>query len=191
MKVRETTLPGCLLIQPQVFEDRRGFFYENWNAETFARAGLPMRFVQSNVSRSAQGVLRGLHCQWPDPQGKLVHVLEGEVWDVAVDVRLGSPTFACWTGAVLSARNRHHLWIPEGFAHGFLVLSEAALLGYLCTAPYSASSEFSIRWDDPSLSIEWFTASDAPLLSERDARAPALHELPSERLPVYDPNLSR
>ncbi|WP_449446137.1 dTDP-4-dehydrorhamnose 3,5-epimerase [Thermomonas brevis] len=186
MKVIETTLPGCVAIEPAVHGDARGFFYEGWNAERFGEHGLPTRFVQHNVSRSQRGVLRGLHYQWPsNPQGKLVSVLEGEVYDVAVDVRRGSPTFGRHAAVLLSAVNKRHFWIPEGFAHGFLVLSETALFTYLCTAPYDRASDNSLRWDDPQLAIDWPLADVS--LSAKDADAPLLADVAPERLPQYVP----
>jgi dTDP-4-dehydrorhamnose 3,5-epimerase len=136
MKVLQTTLPGALVLEPQVFGDARGFFYESYNQATYRDAGIDHYFVQSNVSRSARGVLRGLHYQWPNPQGKLVSVLEGEVYDVAVDIRRGSPTFGQSVGVMLPADNHRHFWIPEGFAHGFCVVSEFATFTYQCTALY-------------------------------------------------------
>lgn len=183
MKVVETRLPGAVVIEPAVFGDARGWFYESFNARKFADAGLDLRFVQSNVSRSAHGVLRGLHYQWPNPQGKLVSVLEGEVYDVAVDIRAGSPTFGQWAAAILSADNRRHFWIPEGFAHGFAVLSEHATFAYQCTALYDAAADAGIRWNDASLAIDWPIAR--PSLSDKDAKAPFLADVPRERLPVY------
>jgi len=183
VRVRETELDGCLLIEPQVFGDERGFFYEAWHAERFAQHGLPVQFVQSNVSASAQGVLRGLHYQWPNPQGKLVSVLEGEVYDVAVDIRIGSPQFGRWTAAILSGENKRQLWIPEGFAHGFVVLSKRALFSYLCTAHYDREADAGIRWNDAALAIDWPVS--APSLSDKDARAPFLQDVPEERLPTY------
>ncbi|GIX39817.1 MAG: dTDP-4-dehydrorhamnose 3,5-epimerase [Silanimonas sp.] len=157
----------------------------HWNAAKFAAAGIHATFLQANVSTSSRGVLRGLHYQWPNPQGKLVQVLEGEVWDVAVDIRRGSPHFGRWTAAVLSAENRRQFWIPEGFAHGFVVLSERATFSYLCTALYDREADAGVRWNDGQLAIDW-PVSD-PLLSEKDARAPFLADLPAERLPVYAP----
>jgi dTDP-4-dehydrorhamnose 3,5-epimerase len=183
MKVTRTGLPGCVVLEPQVFGDARGFFYESFNQDKLAEAGLSPRFVQGNVSRSAQGVLRGLHYQWPRPQGKLVSVLEGEVWDVAVDIRHGSPTFGQWTGVVLSADNKRHFWIPEGFAHGFVALSEQALFTYLCTETYDRDADAGIRWDDPRLAIDWPVS--APSLSDKDARLPLLADIAPERLPPY------
>lgn len=183
MKFIETDLPGCVVIEPRVFADDRGFFFESFNSDKLAAHGLEPRFVQGNVSSSRQGVLRGLHYQWPNPQGKYVSVIEGEAWDVAVDIRRGSPTFGKWTAVVLSGENKRHFWIPEGFAHGFVVLSELAVFTYLCTSTYEARADATIRWDDPSLAIDWPVAS--PQLSDKDARAPWLAEVTEDRLPVY------
>ena len=184
MKVIETGLPGCVVIEPAVFGDERGYFYEGWNAARFGALGLPTAFVQHNVSRSRLGVLRGLHYQWPgNVQGKLVSVLEGEVYDVAVDIRRGSPTFGRHAAAILSAGNKRHFWIPEGFAHGFVVLSEEAVFTYLCTAPYDRDSDNSLRWDDPQLAIDWPLAEVS--LSGKDAVAPLLADMPAERLPLF------
>lgn len=183
MKVIPTDLPGCVVIEPQVFGDDRGFFYESFNLEKLAPHGLAPRFVQGNVSSSARGVLRGLHYQWPNPQGKYVSVLEGEVWDVAVDIRRGSPTFGRWTAVVLSAENKRHFWVPEGFAHGFAVLSERAVFAYQCTATYDAKADAAIRWNDASLAIDWPVSQ--PNLSGKDAAAPFLADVPEDRLPVY------
>src|SRR6478672_6282477 len=163
MKVIETDLPGCLVLEPQVFGDERGFFYESFNRDKLLAAGLDLQFVQGNVSSSARGVLRGLHYQWPKPQGKLVSVLEGEVWDVAVDIRQGSPTFGRWTAVILSAENKRHFWIPEGFAHGFVTVSERALFTYQCTAPYDAAADANIRWNDGEIAVDWPVS--APSLS--------------------------
>ncbi len=185
MKRVETTLPGCVIFDPAVHADARGFFYEGWSQARFREHGLDLQFVQSNVSSSARGVLRGLHYQWPNPQGKFVSVLEGEVYDVAVDLRRGSPTFGRSTAAILSADNKRHLWIPEGFAHGFVVLSERALFSYLVTAPYDRGTEACIRWNDASLGIDWPVGE--PLLSEKDASAPFLADVPPERLPIFVP----
>lgn len=183
MKIVETDLPGCLILEPQVFGDDRGFFYESFNRDKLAALGLDLQFVQGNVSRSMRGVLRGLHYQWPKPQGKLVSVLEGEVWDVAVDIRRGSPTFGQWSAVVLTAENKRHFWIPEGFAHGFAVLSEQATFTYLCTQTYDRDADASIRWNDATLAIDW--PLGAPLLSDKDARAPFLEDIHEERLPTY------
>ncbi|RYF31432.1 MAG: dTDP-4-dehydrorhamnose 3,5-epimerase [Comamonadaceae bacterium] len=181
MKVVPTDLPGCVVIEPAVFGDDRGFFFETWNADRYGEHGLPTRFVQSNVSSSARGVLRGLHYQWPNPQGKLVSVLEGEVYDVAVDIRRGSPNFGRWAAVILSAENKRQFWIPEGFAHGFAVLSERAIFSYLCTAQYDRQADASVRWDDSTIGIDWPVSQ--PLLSEKDAAAPLLRDIPADRLP--------
>jgi dTDP-4-dehydrorhamnose 3,5-epimerase len=185
MKVIETALPGALILEPQVFGDARGFFYESYNEAKYREAGVDRRFVQSNVSRSARGVLRGLHYQWPNPQGKLVSVLEGEVYDVAVDIRRGSPSFGRSVGVMLTAGNHRHFWIPEGFAHGFCVLSEFATFTYQCTALYDAKADAGIRWNDAALGIDW-PLSD-PLLSDKDGKAPLLQDVAPERLPVFAP----
>ncbi len=183
MKITETDLPGCKIIEPQVFGDSRGAFYESWNKPKWAQAGLDLDFVQSNVSMSERGVLRGMHYQWPHPQGKLVSVLEGEVYDVAADIRRGSPTFGQWTAVVISAENKRIFWIPEGFAHGFVVLSERAVFSYLCTAPYVHAADAGVRWDDARLAIDWPVSS--PLLSDKDERAPFLDQIAADRLPEY------
>jgi len=172
-----------MAIEPAVFGDERGFFFESWNAERFRRHGLPDRFVQSNVSSSSKGVLRGLHYQWPNPQGKLVSVLEGEVYDVAVDIRRGSPHFGKWAAVLLSAQNKRQFWIPEGFAHGFAVLSERALFSYMCTNIYDKAADAGVRWDDPAIGIDWPIGE--PLLSDKDAKAPLLAEVAEDRLPTY------
>jgi dTDP-4-dehydrorhamnose 3,5-epimerase len=185
MKVTDTDLPGVLVIEPRVFEDERGEFFESWNQPRWAERGLAVSFAQSNISRSWRGVLRGLHYQWPQPQGKLVSVLEGEVYDVAVDIRRGSPDFGRATAAVLSAGNRRQMWIPEGFAHGFVVLSESAVFHYLCTAPYSREVDLGIRWNDERLAIDW--PNSAPILSDKDQRLPFLEEVPNECLPEFVP----
>lgn len=185
MKVIETRLPGCVVIEPAVFGDERGFFFETWNAARFGEHGLPTKFVQSNVSSSSRGVLRGLHYQWPNPQGKLVSVLEGEVYDVAVDIRRGSPSFGQWEAVMLSAENKRQFWIPEGFAHGFAVVSERAVFSYLCTAVYDKIADASVRWDDPAIGVDW-PVSD-PQLSAKDAVAPLLAEIAPDRLPAFTP----
>jgi len=185
MKAIDVGLPGCVLFEPRVHGDDRGFFFESFNHDRLREVGLQPRFVQGNVSRSARGVLRGLHYQWPKPQGKYVSVLEGEVYDVAVDIRRGSPTFGRSAAAILSAENRRQLWIPEGFAHGFVVLSEHALFNYLCTETYDAAADAGLRWDDASLGIDWPVS--APRLSAKDAAAPFLADVPPDRLPIYVP----
>ncbi|MGH8084252.1 MAG: dTDP-4-dehydrorhamnose 3,5-epimerase [Lysobacter sp.] len=183
MKVVETDLPGCLVIEPEVYGDERGFFLETWNRERYARHGIGPDFVQSNLSRSARGVLRGLHYQWPKPQGKLVSVHEGEVYDVAVDIRRGSPTFGRWTAVMLSAENRRQFWIPEGFAHGFVALSEFAQYSYMCTAAYDAGADANVAWNDATIGIDWPVA--APSLSGKDGAAPLLKDIAPARLPEY------
>lgn len=185
MKVIETRLPGCVVIEPAVFGDERGFFFEGWNAARFGQLGLPDRFVQSNLSSSSKGVLRGLHYQWPRPQGKLVSVLEGEVYDVAVDIRRGSPTFGQWEAVVLSAQNKRQFWIPEGFAHGFAVLSDTALFHYLCTDVYVKEADAGVRWNDADIAVDWPVG--APTLSPKDEHAPFLKDIAEERLPVFAP----
>jgi len=184
LKVIQTRLPGCVAIEPDVFGDARGFFYESYNADKFIAAGLDLHFVQANVSRSACGVLRGLHYQWPNPQGKLVSVVEGEVFDVAVDIRRGSPTFGQWAGVMLTAENHRHFWVPEGFAHGFVVLSEFATFAYQCTALYDAKADAGVRWNDAAIAIDWPVS--APLLSGKDEKAPLLADIAPERLPVWN-----
>ena len=183
MKILETSIPGVVIVEPDVYGDQRGFFLELWRSSRYAELGLPKNFVQDNVSLSRQGVLRGLHCQYPHSQGKLVTVLQGEVFDVAVDVRHGSPTFGAWEGVVLDGASKRQLYIPEGFAHGFCVLSDEALFMYKCTEIYKPDTEFSIAWDDPDIGIEWPIQS--PQLSEKDRSAPQLKDIPPERLPVY------
>lgn len=185
MKVIQTRLPGCVVIEPAVFGDERGFFFEGWNAARFGGLGLPDRFVQSNVSSSSKGVLRGLHYQWPRPQGKLVSVLEGEVYDVAVDIRRGSPTFGQWEAVVLSAQNKRQFWIPEGFGHGFAVLSDTALFHYLCTDVYVKEVDAGVRWNDADIAVDW--PLSAPTLSAKDENAPFLKDITEDRLPVYMP----
>lgn len=174
MNVVDTPLPGVKLIEPRVFGDDRGFFLETWNAKAFADAGLDVDFVQDNHSHSARGVLRGLHYQIVNPQGKLVRVASGAVFDVAVDIRRSSPHFGRWVGYELTSANKRMLWVPPGFAHGFLVLSETADFLYKCTALYDPPAERAVRWDDPALGIDWPLAGLMPTLSAKDAAAPAL-----------------
>jgi dTDP-4-dehydrorhamnose 3,5-epimerase len=185
MKAIKTSLPGAVIIEPQVFGDARGFFYESYNCASYHEAGIEVEFIQSNISRSTRGVLRGLHYQWPNPQGKLVSVLEGEVYDVAVDIRRGSPTFGQSAGVMLTAENHRHFWMPEGFAHGFCVLSEFATFSYQCTALYDRQADAGIRWNDADLGIDW--PISAPLLSEKDGKTPLLKDVAPERLPIYMP----
>ena len=183
MRVLDTDLPGVRIFEPDRFEDERGWFMELWNEERYRELGLDVRFVQTNVSWSRKGVLRGLHYQWPNPQGKLVSVLEGAVFDVVVDIRQGSPTFAKWYGCELSRQNRRQLWVPEGFAHGFLVLSEAAAVLYECTAPYERSSDRSIAWADPEIGVAWPRAPE--IVSTKDRLAPQIGALAADALPTW------
>ena len=174
MKVTRTAIPEVCLIEPRVFGDARGFFYESFNQRTFAEAtGVTTEFVQDNHSRSARGVLRGLHYQNQQPQGKLVRVVAGEVYDVAVDIRRSSPTFGKWVGAHLSADNKAQFWVPAGFAHGFVVLSESAEFLYKTTDYYAPEHEQCIAWNDPFLNIEWPQLAEAPKLSAKDAAGKA------------------
>ncbi len=183
MNVLETGLPGVVIIEPTVFGDVRGYFLETWNQARYVEAGLPAVFVQDNLSYSRRGVLRGLHFQNPNAQGKLVYVLEGEVYDVAVDVRLGSPSFGHWTGELLSAENKRQLFVPAGFAHGFCVTSRQALFAYKCTAAYDPAAEGTIRWDDPEIGIDWPDLE--VVLSEKDRSAPVLADMDQSRLPTF------
>jgi dTDP-4-dehydrorhamnose 3,5-epimerase len=183
VNVTETDLPGALILEPKVFGDGRGFFMEIWSQRRYAEFGVLPNFVQDNLSYSKKGVLRGLHFQNPDPQGKLVFVLQGEVFDVAVDIRIGSPTFGQWVGVNLSAENKRQFYVPEGFAHGFIVTSEAALFSYKCTSYYNPQTEQILLWSDPDLGIVW--PIEAPVLSAKDGSAPHLTEIPTEKLPKY------
>jgi dTDP-4-dehydrorhamnose 3,5-epimerase len=184
MKITETSLPGVLLLEPSVFGDARGYFKETWNRRAFEEAGLALDFVQDNLSHSRQGILRGLHFQNPNAQGKLVQALQGEVFDVAVDIRLGSPSFGQWFGARLSAENHLQMYVPEGFAHGFCVLSETALFAYKCTEFYNPKEEHSLRFDDPDIGINW-PLGLTPTLSAKDEAALRLKDFPADRLPEY------
>ena len=183
MKVIETELPGVLIIEPQVFGDRRGFFLETYHQQRYREAGIDVRFVQDNHSRSRKGVLRGLHYQLVQPQGKLVGVARGEVFDVAVDIRRGSPTFGRWAACVLDDHRHRRLYVPPGFAHGFCVLSDEADFVYKCTDFYHPRSERGILWNDPDIGIEWPDLEMA--LSDKDARNPRLAEMAPEDLPAY------
>ncbi len=183
MNFIQTDLPGVVIIEPKVFGDDRGYFFESFHRPRFAEQGIDLGIAQSNVSRSARAVLRGLHYQWPKPQGKLVQVLEGEVYDVAVDIRRGSPTFGRWTACVLSAQNKRLFWVPEGFAHGFAVTSEHAIFCYHCSNVYDPAADAGVRWNDAALAIDWPIAE--PLLSAKDAQAPLLADVAADRLPQY------
>jgi len=174
MKIIKTTIPDVLILEPKVFGDERGFFMESWNQQLFNEVvGRDVNFVQDNHSRSAKGVLRGLHYQIQQPQGKLVRCVAGEVFDVAVDIREESATFGRWTGVHLSADNKRQFWVPEGFAHGFVVLSDVAEFLYKATNYYAPEHERCIRWNDPKLAIDW-PISGEPILSAKDAVAPYL-----------------
>lgn len=182
MNVDRLSIPDVLLIAPRIFRDDRGHFLETWRASSYGDHGVGP-FVQENVSVSRRNVLRGLHLQHPNDQGKLVGALRGVVFDVAVDVRVGSPTFGKWVGEELSSDNGRQLYIPPGFAHGFLTLSDDVVFGYKCTDYYAPSSERSVRWNDPDIGITWPAAS--PLLADKDAKAPLLRDIPAEQLPRY------
>ena len=181
MKVTETVLPGVFIIEPKIFPDARGFFVETYNKERYAACGIAVDFVQDNLSFSSKGVLRGLHYQNPHSQGKLMYVLQGEVWDVAVDIRQASPNFGKWTAVTLSSDNKKQFYVPPGFAHGFCVLSETALFTYKCTDFYHPECDGGVRWDDPELGIDWPVT--APILSEKDGKLPFLRDIPVGRLP--------
>lgn len=177
MNIIECNIPGPLILEPKVFGDERGFFLESWNAEAFAQAGLDLTFVQDNHSRSQKGVLRGMHFQNPEPQGKLVRVVRGAVFDAVVDLRWSSPSFGKWTGVVLSAENKRMFWVPEGFAHGFLTLEDDTDFLYKCTAPYAPQHEQSLTWNDPAVGIEWPLDGLEPILSVKDAAGVALRDV--------------
>lgn len=187
MKVTPLAIEEVLLVEPRVFGDRRGYFLETWSEGRYAEAGIAARFVQDNLSSSARGTLRGLHLQNPFGQAKLVSVAAGEVFDVAVDVRLGSPTFGRWVGTLLSAESHLQLYVPAGFAHGFCVTSEVAVFTYKCSEVYHPEAEIAVAWDDPEIGVEWPVAD--PVLSEKDRASPRLADLASVagRLPAYRP----
>lgn len=175
MKIINTELPGVIVIEPQIHRDHRGFFLETYHAQKYRAAGLPEMFVQDNHSRSARGTLRGLHAQLQHPQGKLVRAIEGEIFDVAVDIRLDSPSFGRWAGVTLSAENARQCYIPPGFAHGFYVLSEVAQVEYKCTDFYCPGDEVNLLWNDPQIGIRWPSAS--PVLSAKDSAGLRLVDL--------------
>ena len=181
MKVTEFAIEGLKLIEPKRFGDDRGFFQEVWNQKNYEAAGIIEKFVQDNLSYSQKGVLRGLHFQNPNSQGKLVYVLEGEVFDVAVDLRQSSPTFGQWHGVYLSRENGHQFWVPPGFAHGFAVCSERALFSYKCTELYAPAGEYSLLWNDSEVGIQWPKGIEW-LLSDKDQKAYSLKDLPKEAL---------
>jgi dTDP-4-dehydrorhamnose 3,5-epimerase len=186
VKVIPTDLPGVIMIEPQVFRDQRGFFLETYHQQKYRDAGIEFMFLQDNHSRSQGGTVRGLHVQVRRPQGKIIRVIEGEIYDVAVDIRRGSPHFAHWSGVWLSAENHRQVFVPPGFAHGFCVTSEAAQVVYKCTEFYDPSDEIAILWNDPELSIDWPSEIIAnPILSKKDLAAKQLSEL-MDVLPIYE-----
>lgn len=179
MNIVETGIAGLQILEPKVFGDERGFFLESWNATVFREIGLDLTFVQDNHSRSARGVLRGLHFQNPNPQGKLVRVVAGRAWDVAVDLRRRSPSYGCWAGVELSAANKRMFWVPPGFAHGFLSLEDGTDFLYKCTAPYDPANEHSLAWDDPAIGIAWPLDGISPQLSAKDLAGIPLAQIAS------------
>jgi dTDP-4-dehydrorhamnose 3,5-epimerase len=187
MNLIPTGLPGVVVVEPRVHRDGRGYFLEAWRRDRYAEAGLAAEFVQDNLSFSGPGVLRGLHLQWPAGQTKLVSVLAGSVFDVAVDVRVGSPTFGRWAGVALSAGSHAQLYVPAGFAHGFLVTSpDGAAVGYKVDAPYTPADELTLAWDDPDVGVGWPAGAGPPALSDKDRRGLRLRDFPAGRLPTYD-----
>ncbi len=177
MEFESTRLPEVVLLKPQVFGDARGYFFESWQQQQFASAGIDARFVQDNHSHSVRHTLRGLHYQLQQPQGKLVRVTRGEVFDVAVDIRRSSPRFGLWVGALLNDRNHHMLWVPPGFAHGYVALSDEIDFLYKCTDFYAPQHERAIRWDDPQIGVLWpLSVGPTPILSAKDAAAPLLKD---------------
>ncbi len=184
MQVRETALPGVLLVEPRVHRDHRGFFLETYHRDRYAGHGIDGTFVQDNHSRSVGPILRGLHAQGRRPQGKLVRAVEGTIFDVAVDIRVGSPTFGRWVGYELSEESFHQLWVPPGFAHGFCVVSESVQVEYKCTDLYDPDDELTVLWNDPEIGVEWPVGE--PILSPKDQAASTLAELAAAgKLPVY------
>jgi len=186
MKILPSSLPEILIIEPAVFQDERGFFMETYQQRRYTEAGVESIFVQDNLSRSVGGTLRGLHYQVKHAQAKLIQVIEGTIFDVALDIRRGSPYFGQWTSVHLSDENKRQLFLPEGFAHGFCVLSAFAQVVYKCTDFYAAEDEGGVLWSDPTLAIAWPISE--PLLSEKDSLLPCLADIPPERLPIYEEN---
>ena len=178
-----TDLPGVVVIEPVVHQDDRGFFLETYHAEKYAEGGVALPFVQDNHSRSVKGTLRGLHAQWRRPQGKLVRCLDGSIWDVAVDMRKGSPTWSQWFGVELTSDNFKQIYVAPGFLHAFVVLSDTAEVEYKCTDLYDPGGEIGVAWDDPEIGIKWPVAE--PVLSGKDADAPRLSEIPADKLPDF------
>ncbi|MGD8891678.1 MAG: dTDP-4-dehydrorhamnose 3,5-epimerase [Desulfobacterales bacterium] len=185
MNIKTTSIEGVLMIEPDVYEDSRGFFMETYNRNRYIKSGINTLFVQDNLSYSVRGTLRGLHYQIRNPQAKLVQVISGEIFDVAVDIRPDSPTFGKWTGSHLSDRNRRQLFIPQGFAHGFCVLSEIAYFSYKCSDFFAPDDEGGIIWSDPAIGIDWPVQD--PIISEKDKQYPRLSEINPDQLPVLAP----
>ena len=183
MIIEETNLPGVLILEPKVFLDDRGYFLETWNSTRYEQVGITGPFVQDNISFSKKGILRGLHFQYPQSQGKLIQVLSGEVLDVIVDIRPDSPTYSQWIGEILSESNHRQIYVPPGFAHGYCVTSETALFSYKCTDFYNPATEHGIIWNDPDIGIEW--PIEQPELSPKDAVYPRLKDLRPENLPQF------
>ena len=183
MKVLKTSFDGALIVEPDVFGDERGFFMETFHRKRYQQEGMGTEFVQDNLSLSEKGIIRGLHYQFPNAQAKLVHVVKGEVFDVIVDIRKGSPTFGQWESVILSGENKRQFYVPPGFAHGFCVLSNAAFFAYKCSDFYAPDSEGGVLWSDPDLAIDW--PADNPMLSAKDGRYPCLKDIIPDRLPVY------
>jgi dTDP-4-dehydrorhamnose 3,5-epimerase len=183
MKITQSKLPEVLIIEPEAFGDARGFFLETFSQKRYEQAGIKLPFVQDNVSLSAKNVLRGLHFQHPHPQGKLVQVLSGEVFDVVVDIRIGSPTFGQWAAENLSVSNHKQLYVPPGFAHGFCVISESAIFSYKCTEYYDQTAEGGIIFNDPDLTIAWPVKT--PIVSAKDMKCPRLKDIPKNKLPLF------
>jgi dTDP-4-dehydrorhamnose 3,5-epimerase len=181
LRLLETGLDGVVIIEPQVHGDERGFFQEIWKAGSYEKYGLPVTFSQANISRSTKGILRGLHYQVRQAQGKLVSVFEGRIFDVAVDIRPGSLSFGQWAGVELSAASHRQLYVPEGFAHGFIVLSDSALIHYHCTTEYAPQYDAAIAWNDPDIAVKW--PCEPVVISQKDSDAPFLRDVPVKRLP--------
>jgi dTDP-4-dehydrorhamnose 3,5-epimerase len=183
IKYTKTDLSGVLLIEPRVFKDSRGFFMETFHQKKYAEAGIDHAFIQDNYSHSTRGTLRGLHYQLEHPQAKLVYVIKGEIYDVAVDIRRGSPGFGKWTGQYLSCKNRRQIFVPEGFAHGFCVISETADVLYKTTDLYKPDDEYGVLWSDPTIGIDW--PVEIPIVSDKDKQFPGLQDVPEQHLPIY------
>ncbi len=183
IKYTKTDLSGVLLIEPRVFKDSRGFFMETFHQKKYAEAGIDHAFIQDNYSHSTRGTLRGLHYQLEHPQAKLVYVIKGEIYDVAVDIRRGSPGFGKWTGQYLSCKNKQQIFIPEGFAHGFCVISETADVLYKATDLYKPDDEYGVLWSDPTIGIDW--PVEVPIVSDKDKQFPGLQDVPEQHLPIY------